>query len=185
LEAGWKGGLVVLIASGSLAMAAASAPAGADPPVCPHASAQAGEATVAQLHRATLCLLNEARPSAAPLAGNHDLTRIAKHHSKTMLGQRCFEHRCDGEPPLPKRLKRIGYLDGADSWRYAEEIGYESTPSQMVAAWLAQTDPAADLLSPKYADIGIGIKSGSPEPGVDDSKFFTYTVDLASRKPAP
>ena len=180
------GALAVTIAAASVASASVSAPAGVDAAACPHASAQAGDATVRQLRRATLCVLNEARPAAvSALDANHDLNVAAKRHTKRMLGQDCFAHRCDGEARLPKRLRRSGYLDGAATWRYAEELGYESTPAQMIAAWLAQDDPAADLLNPRYADVGIGIASGAPKSGVDDSKFLTYTIDLGSRRPAP
>lgn len=109
---------------------------------------------------------------------------MARRHDKKMVAQRCFAHHCQGEPRIPKRLHRSGYLDGADTWRYAEELGYETTPNQMVDAWLAHDSAAADLLSPKYTDVGIGVKSGAPVPGVDGSKFVTYVLDLAARQPA-
>jgi uncharacterized protein YkwD len=173
-----------LIACCAVALAPSTPPASAAA-ACPHASAAPGAATAEQLRHATLCLLNRARHDAPRLVANHDLTRMARHHDMKMVGQDCFQHRCQGEPRLQKRLKRSGYLDGAQSWRYAEEIGYENTPAQMVAAWLAHANESADLLSAKYTDVGIGIKSGVPEAGVDGSKFATYVIDLASRKPAP
>jgi uncharacterized protein YkwD len=175
----------LLIAVGLLA-ASAPASTSADTSPCPNASDQPAEATNYQLRHATLCLLNHARPDlAGPLELNHDLTVVARRHSNRMVAQRCFEHRCGAELRLEGRLRRSGYLDDAKSWRYAEELGYETTPSQMVDAWLDHADEAADLLSAKYTDVGIGIKSGAPEAGVDDSKFVTYTIDLAERKPAP
>jgi uncharacterized protein YkwD len=173
-----------MIACCAPALAASTAPARAAAPACPHASAAPGQATPEELRHATLCLLNHARHNAPPLAANHDLTRMARRHDKKMLAQDCFEHRCQGEARLRKRLRRSGYLDGADTWRYAEGLGYETTPAQMVRAWLDHDNEAADLLSPKYTDVGIGVRSGAPEPGVDGSKFVTYVIDLASRRPA-
>jgi uncharacterized protein YkwD len=173
-----------LIACCAVALASRTAPAGAAAPACPHASATPGQASLDELRHATLCLLNHARHSAPPLAANHDLIHAARRHDKKMLAQDCFEHHCQGESRLQKRLRRSGYLAGADTWRYAEELGYETTPAQMVNAWLDHDSQAADLLSPKYADVGIGVKSGAPEAGVDGSKFVTYVIDLASRQPA-
>jgi uncharacterized protein YkwD len=182
--ASWIVGLAALIACSGAALASSEAPARVAAPACPHASAAPGQATLEQLRHATLCLLNHARHNAPPLAANHDLTHIARRHDKRMLAQDCFEHRCQGEARLQKRLRRSGYLEGADTWRYAEELGYENTPAQMVGAWLDHGDEAADLLSPKYTDVGIGVRSGAPEAGVDGSRFVTYVIDLASRQPA-
>jgi uncharacterized protein YkwD len=173
-----------LIACCAAVLASRTLPADAAAPTCPHASAAPGQATPEQLRQATLCLLNHARHGAPPLDANHDLMHAARRHDKKMLAQDCFEHHCQGEPWLQKRLRRSGYLDGADTWRYAEELGYENTPAQMVNAWLDHASQAADLLSPKYTDVGIGVKAGAPEHGVDGSKFVTYVIDLASRQPA-
>jgi uncharacterized protein YkwD len=178
------GALITAIAAGAVALPGSPGPAAAAAAPCPHATAAPGAATPDEVRRATLCLLNRARRDAPPLVANHDLTRMARRHDLRMLAQDCFQHRCPGEPRLPKRLRRSGYLDGADTWRYAEEIGYETTPAQMIAAWLADDDEAADLLSARYTDVGIGVKSGAPEAGVNGSRFVTYVIDLASRRPA-
>jgi uncharacterized protein YkwD len=180
----WIVGLAALIAFSAVALASPTAPARSGAPACPHASAAPGQATLEELRHATLCLLNHARHGAPPLSANHDLTHMARRHDKRMLAQDCFEHRCQGEARLEKRLRRSDYLDGADTWRYAEELGYETTPAQMVGAWLDHDNEAADLQSPKYTDVGIGVKSGAPEAGVDGSRFVTYVIDLASRQPA-
>ena len=179
----WIVGLAALIAFSAAALTSPTAPARAAAPACPHASAAPGQASLEELRHATLCLLNHARHGDPPLAFNHDLIHMARRHDKRMLAQDCFEHRCQGEARLEKRLRRSGYLDGADTWRYAEELGYEATPAQMVSAWLDRDDPAADLLNPRYTAVGIGVRSGAPVAGVNGSKFVTYVIDLASRQP--
>ncbi len=151
---------------------------------CAHANALPGQATPSQLRHATLCLINKARTAAGvgALKLNSDLTRMAKHHTKTMLGQNCLKHRCLDEVALPKRLKDSGYIDNATAWGYAEDLGYESTPSQMVSRWLNTTLDARNLLRAKYDDVGIAPVPGAAGIGIEDSAFETYTVDLGWRK---
>jgi len=152
---------------------------------CPHARARPDEATIRQLRAATLCLLNKARAPKHldPLTANLHLTRIASRHSKLMVAHDCFRHKCSGEDPLAQRLKTSGYLAGAQKWAYAEDLGYESTPRRMVLRWLRTTYDRKNLLSRRYVDVGLGLAAGAPTPHARDSRFVTYTVDLAWRKP--
>jgi uncharacterized protein YkwD len=167
-----------------LALAAAPGASGAASG-CPHARSRPDEATIPQLRRATLCLLNQARTANGldPLRRDRHLSRIANRHSKRMVEKQCFEHVCGSEDPLPKRLKLSGYLNGAKKWGYAEDLGYETTPKQMVARWLGMPYDRKNLLNRKYANVGIGLAAGTPSPSASDQKFVTYTVDLAWRKP--
>ena len=57
-------------------------------------------------------------------------------HTRTMLAQDCFRHRCEGEPGLHRRVKRSGYTKGRRSWGFAEILGYENTPRQMIGRWM-------------------------------------------------
>jgi uncharacterized protein YkwD len=173
-------GLLVLVAvmAGS---SSAAAPAGGS--ACPRATAKPGTATASQLRHATLCLINKVRAvqGLPALDLNTDLTRMAKHHTKTMLAEDCLKHKCQGEPALKRRLKKSGYLEGATQWSYAEDLGYESTPKQMVSRWLNTTLDQRNLLNHGYQDVGIGPVLGAADPGVSDSDFVTYTIDLGSR----
>jgi uncharacterized protein YkwD len=172
---------------GALALVpTASTAAGPGPgSTCAHARSHPKDATLPQLRAATLCLLNNERSQEGlhPLAPNLHLTRMANKHSNLMVGGNCFEHTCAGERPLRKRLKRSGYLAGAQRWGYAEDLGYESTPKQMVARWLRITYDRKSLLGGRYADVGLGLAPGSPNKAVSDAKFVTYTVDLGWREP--
>jgi uncharacterized protein YkwD len=153
---------------------------------CAHADSQANQATARQLRRATLCLINQARTARglSPLALNLHLTDMATRHTKTMLAEHCFRHTCRGEDPLPKRLKKSGYLAGAKKWVYAEDLGFEQTPRQMVARWLHSDFDRRNILGRKYADIGLGLRRGSPKKHSPHGvRFLTYTADLAARTP--
>ena len=173
-------GLLVFVAVMAGSSSAAAPTAGS---ACPRATAKPGTATPSQLRHATLCLINKVRAvqGLPALKLNADLTRIAKHHTKTMLSADCLKHRCHGEPALKKRFRKSGYVEGATQWSYAEDVGYESTPKQMVSRWLNTTLDVRNLLNQGYQDVGIGPVLGAADPGVSDSDFVTYTIDLGSR----
>ena len=140
--------------------------------------------TPSKLRAAIGCLLNSARhrQQVHALKLNDDLEQIAQAHSRRMVRENCFRHRCHGESGLKHRLKHSPYVKGASSFSYAEELGYESTPKQMIRRWLGSPSPRQNFLDPSFRDLGIGVRRGSPVAGVKDWKFVTYTLELAVRK---
>jgi uncharacterized protein YkwD len=183
-EAGIGARGLFLISLAALAAAIPAAPASARSADCPHADARPGHVSLGKLRAAVACLVDNARAKhhLDPFNLNADLERIAQGHSKRMVRQNCFRHRCNGESPLKRRIKHSSYVDGFSSFRYAEELGYETTPKQMVHRWLANSNHRANLLDPGFRNLGIGVRRGAPVAGVQDSKFVTYTLDLAVRK---
>ena len=99
---------------------------------------------------------------------------------KKMIAQNCFKHQCQDERPLKRRFRRSAYVQGSASFRYGEELGYESTPREMVRRWLKSAADRGNLLDQHFEDIGVGVKRGAPQPGVRNRKFETYTVDLGA-----
>jgi uncharacterized protein YkwD len=171
--AGVVAGLLVLLATGAPANARAG---------CPNAGATPGTASAKQLRKAIVCVVNRARASQSvpKLAANSDLDDLAQGHTRKMVRQDCFTHECDKEPSLKRRFRRSDYVKGSASFRYAEELGYESTPRQMVRRWLKRPADRGNLLDGRLEDVGVGVKRGAPEKGVPDRKFVTYTVDLGA-----
>ena len=151
---------------------------------CPHASSSPNEASKAQFARSIRCLINNERTSRGlnALKNNSDLRGIQVDHVRKMLAQDCFEHRCAGESSLNRRLFESGYLDGADSYKFGEIFGYEETPNEMIDRWLTRDYDRNNILNPKFEDIGAAAGFGSPEPGVDDDDFVTYSVLMAVAK---
>jgi uncharacterized protein YkwD len=170
------------VAAGLISLVALSAPTTAGAAGCPNATATPGTASAKQLRKAIVCLVNRARTSQSvpKLAANSDLNDLARRHTKKMVAQNCFTHQCDNEPSLKQRFRHSDYVQGSASFRYAEELGYESTPRQMVRRWLKQPADRGNLLDGRLKDIGVGAKRGAPEKGVPDKKFETYTVDLGA-----
>ena len=76
-----------------------------------------------------------------------------------------------------------GYTEGRRSWRFAENLGYENTPLQMIRRWMDSRFNRRNVLNGDFRDIGVGVGWGVPVEGRDDSKFATYTVVFGWRRP--
>src|SRR5690242_21214375 len=77
---------------------------------CAHATDRPHQTSLAKLGKAMQCLVNNKRGKhrLRPLRTNDRLATAARRHTKVMLKEDCFEHRCPGEPPLGKRVKQTG-----------------------------------------------------------------------------
>jgi uncharacterized protein YkwD len=172
----------ILVAAVVLAMNPAVTPANAR---CRHADARPHETTLAKMRKAVICLVNHQRAKRGrhSLSPDRHLRRAAQRHTNRMLATNCFKHRCRGEPGLSRRIKRSGYLDGADAWGFAEDLGYESTPREMVNRLLRNRVNRRRMLGRAFRDIGVGNGHGTPVRGLTDSKFVTYTLVFAWRRP--
>jgi uncharacterized protein YkwD len=110
-----------------------------------------------------LSLTNEARSrprhcgtqsfeAAGPLAPDPLLDRAAAVHSRDMAQHSHFEHEGrDGSSPA-ERVSRAGYR-----WRsVAENIGSgQTTPEQVVQEWLGSPVHCANLMSPRFTEMGV------------------------------
>lgn len=174
------GGLAALALAAVIALAAdvrtANARGG-----CANATAQPGEATNRQLRNAVICLINDKRRARGigALSRNGKLNRAARKHTRVMLAQDCFRHKCAGEPSIKRRLRRVGYLKGR-SWRFGEGIGYDQTPRKMMNAFLDSRYHRRLIFDRRFEDIGAAAKRGAPVRGVDDDAVVTYTFDLGT-----
>jgi uncharacterized protein YkwD len=175
-------GAAMLAALFGSTLGSSAAPAAAG---CPHAGAKAHEVPLAKLRKAVTCLVNRERSKRGrqALEPNANLGRAARQHTQVMLAKDCFKHKCPGAPGLGHRIKRSGYTKGQRSWRYAEDLGFDKTPRQMVARWLHTSFNRRNMLDADFRDLGVGVGWGAPKPGVEDADFATYTVVFALRRP--
>ena len=111
----------------ALSLGPGVAPASA---ACPHARAHPHHVALPKIRKAITCLINKKRSKRDRhlLEPNDRLELAARRHTRTMLAEDCFRHRCEGEPGLNRRVRRAGYTKGQRSWGFAEIIGYENTP---------------------------------------------------------
>jgi uncharacterized protein YkwD len=129
----------------------------------------------------------------APLTLSAQLNDAAQTYSGVLAAGTCFEHTCGAVPNFADRLGRAGYTGWAD---IAENIaaGYP-TPEAVVAGWMNSPGHRANILSPKFSEIGVGVASGrtygtywtqefGTRPGVtpDDS---AAAPQAATTAPAP
>jgi uncharacterized protein YkwD len=183
---GWTALLALAAAtagvSAALALGPGIAPATA---ACPHARAHPHQVALPKIRKAITCLINRRRSKRERhlLEPNDRLELAARRHTRTMLAEDCFRHRCEGERGLPRRVKKTGYTKGQRSWEFAEILGYENTPRQMIGRWMHSRFNRRTLLKRDFRDIGVGVGWGAPVADRDDSEFATYTIVFGWRKP--
>jgi uncharacterized protein YkwD len=155
---------------------------------CPNTNTPVNQLTDRQIRKSTGCLIDRERRqrNRVALDLNGKLTKAAEKHTKRMIRDDCFDHKCPGEPGLGKRIRRTGYLDGADKWRYAENLGCDDTTSGMVDAWLGDDFNRTNLLKRRYRDLGVGVEQGvpptPPPAGTCPNDAATFTLVFAVRK---
>jgi uncharacterized protein YkwD len=175
--------LIILGAvAGALALTLALMAGSGPPPAtaaggCPHANSEPDQGSNGDFRQALICLINNRRTSRdkAALDTNGKLRDVAGAHTDVMLQQDCFEHRCNGEPSLTRRLKNAGYLRGSN-WAYVENIGYAGTPKQMINRWMDRRSARRNILHSAWVDLGVGVGHGTPDPDKPDNAFVTYTT---------
>ena len=150
---------------------------------CPAAATAPAAENVAQLERTTLCLVNLERTQRRlrPLKANGKLARAADGHSRDMVRRGFFSHDGPGGSTMGSRIKRAGYLSGARSYTFAENIawgtGSYGTPLEIVRSWMKSPGHRANILARALTEIGVGVAIGAP--GQDGGA--TYTTNFGAR----
>jgi uncharacterized protein YkwD len=185
--------LVGAVVASALGLAATEPVAGAATQrasACSIATAPSADATVKDLRSEVLCLVNRKRTAhgLAKLSRDPKLQKAAQRHTKTILATNCLSHQCPGEVDLETRIRQAGYLDGADSWRYAENTGCQTTAQKMVEGWM--TSPyrsnRTNILDPDFTDMGVGASAHrivSDDCPATDGTPTPFNVVFASRTP--
>ena len=137
------------------------------------ASAYASHAVVgrksdAQIRARVVALVNDARSSsrrcgrerfaAAPsLAVSQQLNDAAASHARDMARKKFFEHRGSNGSQPKDRVLRAGY----QSRLTGENIAYgPESAEEVVAGWLASPGHCANIMDPRFQDIGVGLAVG-------------------------
>lgn len=88
-----------------------------------------------------------------PLKINPMLTAAAQSHADYMAVNDCYAHVCKGEPPLPERVKRTGYI----YHKITENIhAAQLDPQRLVTGWMKSPTHRKNILDPVVTEIGIG-----------------------------
>jgi uncharacterized protein YkwD len=130
---------------------------------CSAADSRPVDTDLAAIRTATICLLNLERSRAGrePLQEHASLRGVASRYAVQMVQDGFFDHTSPGGSTMTIRIKRSNYLRGARSWALGENLAWGSgrlaTPRQTVKAWMNSPGHKANILNPKFRDVGIGV----------------------------
>jgi len=172
--------LAALAAVGVLG--ATAAPASAE---CHRKEAHPAQVSKATVKRATLCLLNKRRKAHGrrALKTNKRLAKAARKHARDMVERDYFSHTAPGGVSFVDRIMRQDYVDPGQGWTLGENLAWGSyqlaTPKSIVRSWMRSPGHRANILNPRFREIGIGVVRGAPEPGTDSAA--TYATSFGTR----
>jgi uncharacterized protein YkwD len=141
--------------------------------------------TIHQARAAILCLLNVQRRHHGrhPLRADAHLRHAASSFSRAMVRGGFFAH--VGPNGSTVATRNADYLRHARSWRIGENIAYGigrlATPREITRAWMHSAGHRANILSPGFRRIGIGIALGAPGAHAA-TRAATYTTDFGARR---
>jgi uncharacterized protein YkwD len=172
--------LAALAAMGLLAAVPASASA-----TCDHKYAHPSEVSSATAKETTLCLLNRQRKAHGrrALKPNRRLARAARKHASDMVERNYFSHTAPGGVSFVDRIMRQDYVNPGEGWTLGENLAWGSyqlaTPKSIVRSWMHSPGHRANILNPKFREIGVGVVTGAPEPGTENAA--TYATSFGTR----
>jgi hypothetical protein len=115
-----------------------------------------------------------AKGGLPPLVVDPALTLAAQRHADLMAEQQSLEHQLPGEASLLQRAS----VAGAHFTSLGENIASAGTINRLHTAWVNSPPHYANLMSPGYTAIGIGVAhSGNHYFGVED---FSAAVEALS-----
>lgn len=152
---------------------------------CRGSDALPGRASERTLVRATLCLLNQRRAGQGMRRLRLDprLSRAARGHALDMVRKRYFAHDSLAGDSFVDRIRASGYLSWTRGWLLGENLAWGSgalgTPRAIVRAWMRSPGHRRNILTRGFRDIGVGVVSGAPVPGVP-TPAGTYATDFGA-----
>ena len=164
------------------ALTATAAPAAAQAQ-CANADKHPSQATVKQLRAATVCLVNVERrkQGRSKLRANSGLALAGQRHARDMVRKRYFAHNSRSGRDFKSRIVRTGYTRGSAAI-LGENLAWgsrsQATPRAIVRSWMASPGHRANVLQPRFREIGIGVVRASPQ---GSSHAATYAAEFGKR----
>jgi uncharacterized protein YkwD len=155
---------------------------------CPDSDLRPTQSNLPRVEAAMVCLLNveRRRDTREPVTRNRRLERSAAAHTKDMTARGYFGHRRSGGPSLLDRIRAAGYLEGARSALYSENLGYgppeRATPEAMTSAFMLSESHRKTMLYGRFRNVGIGSTIIGPHPAFyADYPAAVFTIDFGRR----
>jgi uncharacterized protein YkwD len=148
---------------------------------CKHKHEHPSQLSNATVKRTTLCLLNRQRRlhHRRALKANRRLARAARRHARDMVRRRYFSHTTPTGVDFVDRIMRQDYVDPGQGWTLGENLAWGSfqlaTPKSIVRSWMRSPGHRANILSPRFREIGIGVVAGAPAAGTDHAATYATT----------
>jgi uncharacterized protein YkwD len=140
----------------------------------------------------TLCLLNAERVDRglARLSENGRLATAARRYAGDLVAGGYFSHTGRDGSDVGTRLRRVGYIPADRAWAVGENLAWGTgplaTPAAIVRAWMNSPGHRANVLDPRYREIGLGVVTGNPAGadgvGATYAAEFGYVAAPADRK---
>jgi uncharacterized protein YkwD len=147
--------------------------------VCANTNELPTAQNVERIRAAVLCLHNQIRAQRGLplLKDNAKLRKAANQHSSEMVEEGYFDHTSPSGTTFVDRVLGAGYAKRNDAWSLGENLawgtGDESTPQNMMNAWMNSAGHKANILKASYREIGIGIRLGVPSA--------TFTAEFGAK----
>lgn len=142
--------------------------------------------TASAAQGATLCLVNDERRSRglSPLRSNGVLATAAERHARDMAAKHYFAHDSQDGRSFLDRIKAAGYVRGARSWTVGENLAWGSgdraAPGRIVTEWMNSPGHRANILSPRYKEIGFGMATAGAGGSLPARTL--YATDFGARR---
>ena len=136
----------------------------------------------------TLCLLNRERRKRQMhrLRFNHKLALAGLRHAKDMVDKQYFSHDAPSGQNFVERIQDTNYLPAAASWTLGENLAWgnrrEASPREIVRAWMASPAHRANILKPRFREIGVAIVIGAPVDGVAGAATYATEFGVVSHR---
>jgi uncharacterized protein YkwD len=171
--------LVVALCTVAVAQAAPTAPA---------TSSAAGMTRSMQLENDLLAQLNAVRRAhdLVPLKLSAPLSKAAAEHSREMGLVGYFQHDSAGGAAFWKRIERYYPAQGQRYWSVGENLLWSAPDVDGPGAlklWMASPEHRANILTPRWREIGVAAVAVPSAPGTYDGADVTIvTTDFGVRR---
>jgi uncharacterized protein YkwD len=150
--------------------------------------ASATQNEIQALDTGVLVQLNAIRTAhgLVPLKLNPALSAAARGHSSEMLTDGYFAHNSYNGAPFWKRLSRYSNAAAHGYWSVGENLLWSSPDVDAVKAlqlWMASPEHRANILTPRWREIGIAAIHADSAPGTYGGNAVTViTTDFGVRR---
>jgi uncharacterized protein YkwD len=152
-------------------------------------SARSGGKTtqMAQLQTALLAQINGFRSGhgLARLKISGPLTAVADRHSAQMAKLGFFSHDSANGEPFSRRLAQAYSPRGFRTWTVGENLvwgGPDIAAARAFRLWLSSPPHRANLMNPRWREVGLGAVHSTSAPGVYGGGAATIvTADFGAR----